>query len=217
MQNKNRRTEIQKLRKEKRRIEEENEFARTHDGWWYEFPTEDGSIARVMHFDEDERVMYYYPDENNQTVKSKAYKISEMRDEKKWKRPQLIKAPDNSLEMQVGKTITNVSNVIEFLKLKGLTGQQVFKALSSGGVPTAEEEEEMDDEEKEELKQQLEEMEEDTRRKDEEYRKEQKRKEQERLEKEQKINALKMRLEKSKNKNVELREKVDSLEAQNIQ
>ena len=217
MQNKNRRTEIQKLRKEKRRIEEENEFARTHDGWWYEFPTEDGSIARVMHFDEDERVMYYYPDENNQTVKSKAYKISEMRDEKKWKRPQLIKAPDNSLEMQVGKTITNVSNVIEFLKLKGLAGQQVFKALSSGGVPTAEEEEEMDDEEKEELKQQLEEMEEDMRRKDEEYRKEQERKEQERLEKEQKINALKMRLEKSKNKNVELREKVDSLEAQNIQ
>ena len=217
MQNKNRCTEIQKLRKEKKRIEEENEFARSHDGWWYEFPTEDGSIARVMHFDEDERVMYYYPDENNQTVKSKAYKISDLRDEKKWKRPQLIKAPDNSLEMQVGKTITNVSNVIEFLKLKGLTGQQVFKALSSGGVPTAEEEEEMDDEEKEQLKQQLEEMEEDMRRREEEYRKEQERKEQERLEREQKMNALRMRLEKSKNKNAELREKVDNLEAQNIQ
>ena len=172
-----------------------------------------------MHFDEDERVMYYHPDENNQTVKSKAYKISDMRDEKKWKRPQLIKAPDNSLEMQVGKTITNVSNVVEFLKLKGLAGQQVFKALSTGGVPATEEEEEeeMDDEEKELLKQQLEEMEEDMRRKDEEYRKEQERKEQERLEREQKINALKMRLEKSKNKNIELQEKVDNLEAQNIQ
>ena len=211
MQNKNRRTEIQKLRKEKKRIEEENEFARTHDGWWYEFPTEDGSIARVMHFDEDERVMYYYPDENNQTVKSKAYKISDLRDEKKWKRPQLIKAPDNSLEMQVGKTITNVSNVIEFLKLKGLAGQQVFKALADGGVPSAEEEEEeMDDEEKELLKQQLEEMEEEMRKKEEEERRE-------KLEKMEKINAIKMRLEKSKNKNAELQEKVDNLEAQNIQ
>ena len=55
------------------------------------------------------------------------------------------------------------------------------------------------------------------RRRDEEYRKEQERKEQERLEREQKMNALRMRLEKSKNKNAELREKVDSLEAQNIQ
>ena len=165
-----------------------------------------------MHFDEDERVMYYHPDENNQTVKSKAYKISDMRDEKKWKRPQLIKAPDNSLEMQVGKTITNVSNVIEFLKLKGLAGQQVFKALSSGGIPSTEEEEEeeMNDEEKELLKQQLEEMEEEMRKKEEEERRE-------KLEKMEKINAIKMILEKSKNKNAELQEKVDNLEAQNIQ
>ena len=129
-QNNVRKRELDEFIKEQKRLNNEHEFASNHDGWWYKIVNSDNtSEFKTMHYDEDEHCMFYYLNEDDQTRRSEPFKISEMRDDSKWKRPELIKAPDNSAQMQTFNAINNISDFMGIVKQKKLTMDDAAKML----------------------------------------------------------------------------------------
>ena len=136
---------LEKIKKENRRKAAELKWAMSKDNYLCLFKESGNDVWRNMHFNENRKCFFYYPDEFNTSI-TKEVAIEDVKDETRWRKPEIekdteakAKEMEENATMKMFKSFMAFGNFVNSMASRGVSQTEAFKMLAEKAIPTVDE------------------------------------------------------------------------------